>query len=162
MSDFEDQIKQAIARGQRRNEQASEEQQKKEMSADELKRLHSKLRLTISDHIEACLKKLPQYFPGFDFETIYGERGWGAACRRDDLRLDGGKRESLYSRLEMTVRPFNEFHVIDLSAKGTVYNKELLTRNHFVKVADVNEDDFLQLVDRWVLEYVELFAAKQG
>lgn len=162
MSDFEDRIRDAISRGQRRNQAVSAQQQRQELNADELKRLHSKYRLTLSDHIEECMKKLPGYFPGFEVETLYGDRGWGAACSRDDIRLDSGRRDNLYSRLELTVRPFSDLHVVDLHAKGTVLNKELLTRNHFVKIPDVDEAEFLRLIDRWVLEYVELYAAKQG
>ena len=161
MSEFEDRIRDAIVRGQKRNERQSAAQHKQELNADELKRLHSKYRLVLSDHIEECMKKLPNYFPGFQFETLYGERGWGAACSRDDIRLDGGKRDNMYSRLELTVRPFSDLKVVDLAAKGTVLNKELLTRSHFMKIADVDEQEFIGLIDRWVLEYVELYAANQ-
>lgn len=160
MNEFDERLKQAIARGNRKHEREAQQEQKQALNLDELKQLHSQYRLQFSEHIEACLQKLPQYFPGFRFETLYGDRGWGAACSRDDLRLDGGRRDNLYSRLEVTVRPFSEYHVVDLAAKGTVRNKELLTRSHFVKIADVEPQEYLELIDRWVLEYAELYAAK--
>ena len=65
MSEFEDRIRDAIARGQKRGEQASAKAQRQELGLEELKSLHSKYRLVLSDHIEECLKKLPGYFPGF-------------------------------------------------------------------------------------------------
>ena len=160
MNEFDDRLKDAIARGQARGDRASQQRREKEMNLDELKRLHSSYRLHLSEHIEECVKKLPQFFPGFQVETLYGDRGWGAACSRDDIRLDGGKRESLFTRLELTVRPFSEYHVVDLAAKGTIRNKELFTRNHFAKIPEVNVDEFVELIDRWVLEFAELYAAQ--
>ena len=55
------------------------------LSEEELKRLHSQYRLQLSEHIERCLSTLPGHFPGFRFETVVAERGWGAAVFRDDL-----------------------------------------------------------------------------
>ena len=159
MNDFDDRLKDAIARGQARSDHASQKQREKEMNLEELKRLHSGYRLQLSEHIEECVKKLPQFFPGFEVETLYGDRGWGAACSRDDIRLDGGKRDSLFTRIELTVRPFSDYHVVDLAAKGTIRNKELFTRNHFSKIPEVNVDEFMELIDRWVLEFAELYAA---
>ena len=100
------------------------------------------------------------YFPGFQYETLYGERGWGGGCSRDDLRVSpGAKRRSDYSRLEITVRPFSPLHVLELSAKGTIRNKEVFNRTHFEQIEDVDATKFLELVDQWVLEYAELYAA---
>jgi hypothetical protein len=104
---------------------------------------------------------LLHHFPGFQFETIYGERGWGAACKRDDVRIFGpGRRTNLYSRLELTVRPYSSLHVLELSAKGTVHNRELLTRQHYQPLDDLNPTAFLDLIDAWILEYAEIYSAK--
>ncbi|MCH5375592.1 MAG: hypothetical protein JJ992_16600, partial [Planctomycetes bacterium] len=131
------------------------------MTEEELRRLHSQYRLQMSEHIESCIRRLPNYFPGFQFETIYGERGWGAACKRDDVRVTGpGQRTSLYSRLEMTVRPYSPLHVLELTAKGTVHNRELFNRQHYERLVDVDASVFLDMIDAWVLEFAELYAAK--
>ncbi len=159
--EFEDRLRKAVERGQARGSAESEEARSKALSEEELKRLHSKFRLQISDHIEGCLQKLPQHFPGFHMETIYGDRGWGAACSRDDFRIRSGRRDNDFSRIEMTVRPFSTYHVIDLAAKGTVQNKEVFKRNIFEKIEDVDLQKFLDLVDVWVLEYAEVFATKR-
>jgi hypothetical protein len=161
MTDFEQRLQDAIARGQQRGERTAQRKQQQALNDEELKRLHSKHRLLLSEHIENCIQKLPQYFPGFRFETLFGDRGWGAACSRDDILLVGGKRDNLFTRLELTVRPFSSYHVVDLAAKGTVRNKELFTRNHFVKIEEVEEAEFLELIDRWVLEFAELYAAQK-
>jgi hypothetical protein len=87
---FEDRLQKAIQRGHRRSEADRSEAAAKALTEEELKRLHSGYRLQVSEHIEQCVRQLPNFFPGFRLETIYGERGWGAACSRDDLRLAGG------------------------------------------------------------------------
>jgi hypothetical protein len=158
---FEDRLHKAIQRGKRRSEAKKSEAEAKALSEEELKRLHSNYRLQLSDHIESCIRQLPNFFPGFRLETIFGDRGWGAACSRDDLRVSGGKRQQNdYSRLEITVRPASTMHVLDLAAKGTIRNKEVFNRNTFEKLEDVDLDRFIELVDIWVLEYAELYAAK--
>ena len=157
--DFEERIQKAIQRGHRRNEEKSREARLKELSEDELKRLHGQARLQLSEHIESCVKRLPNHFPGFEFETIFGERGWGAACSRDDIRMKDGRRDNDYSRLELTVRPFSDYHVIDLAGKATIRNKEVFNRSHFETIAEADVAKFMELIDIWVLEYAEMYAA---
>ena len=159
--DFEKRLQNAIERGYRHSDAQAEEQAAASLSEDELKTLHSRYRLQLSEHIEACIRSLPQHFPGFEIETIYGERGWGAACRRDDLRLySRTERESYYSRLEVTVRPYSAYNVLDVTAKGTIQNKELFNRQHFKPLADADIAEFIQQIDTWVLEFAELYATK--
>jgi hypothetical protein len=161
MSDFDNRLKKAIERGARRSEAKARAARAKAMSEEELKSLHTKYRLYLSDHIERCVLALPQHFPGFRHETIYGERGWGVGCSRDDIGPGpGGKRENYYSRLEMTIRPFSSLHVLELVAKGTVRNKEVFSRSYFEKLDDADPETFRELIDVWVLEYAELYAAR--
>ncbi len=159
MTDFEERLQDAIARGQRRGERASTRAQQQVLNEEELKRMHSTYRLAFSEHIEACVQKLPHHFPGFQFETLFGDRGWGAACSRDDIRITRGKRDNLFSRLELTVRPFSTYHVVDLAAKGTIRNKEVFNRTHYEMVVEADAKTFTELIDVWVLEYAELYAA---
>ena len=161
MSDFEERLRKAIDRGQARNVAHAREAREKALTEEQLKNLHGKYRLSLSEHIEKCIGELPNHFPGFRGETIYGERGWGAACSRDDLgSRAGGKSVSYFSRIEMTIRPFSSLHVLELTAKGTIRNKELFNRRHFEKLQEADVDTFRELIDVWVLEYAELFAAK--
>ena len=158
--EFEDRLKKAIRRGHQRSEDRGRAKQEAALSVEELKGLHSKYRLELSERIEACVQSLPQHFPGFQTETIYGERGWGAACSRDDLSISSsGKRQNAYSRLEMMIRPYSSLNVVDLAAKGTIRNKEIFNRNHFQLIGEVDPDTFLTLIDAWVLEYAEQYAA---
>lgn len=156
---FDDQLKQAIERGKRRGDERAREARAKALTEEEIRRLHTQYRLRLSEHIEACLKRLPLHFPGFQFETVYGERGWGAACKRDDLRMQRGVRSTDYSRLEITVRPATASGILEIAGKGTVRNKEVYNRNYYELVADADVAKFEQYVDAWVLEYAELFAA---
>jgi hypothetical protein len=157
---FDDQLREAIDRGHKRGETRAREAAAKALTEEEYRRLHSQLRLTLSEHIEACVKRLPNYFPGFQYETIYGDRGWGGACFRDDLRIARGARATDYSRLEVSVRPYSAAHVLDLAAKGTVHNREVFNRNYFEPLDDIDPQKFLKLIDAWVLEYAEMYSAK--
>jgi len=159
--DFEQRLQKAIDRGQRRGDNKAQEVDSETFSAEEVKRLHSQYRLQLSEHIEDCIRRLLNHFPGFQYETIYGERGWGAACKRDDVRLiERRRRENYYSRLEVTVRPFSSLHVLELTAKGTIRNKEIFNRQHFEKIEDADPARYIELIDAWVLEFAELYAAK--
>ena len=158
---FDDRIKEAIERGQKRSEARAHEAQKHALTEEEFKRLHSQYRLDLSEHIEACVKRLPNHFPGFQYETMFGSRGWGAACSRDDLHISRGHRTTVYSRLEITVRPYSQaLHVLELAGKGTIRNKEVFNRTWFEKLEETTVTKFRELIDAWVLEYAELYAAK--
>ncbi len=158
--DFEERMQKAIRRGERASDQRAEAQAAKALNEEELKRLHTQYRLELSERIEKCISILPDHFPGFRYETIVGERGWGAGVSRDDVDLGGAGRRNLYSRLEMSIRPFTSYHAIELVAKGTIRNKELFNRSHFQRLTEVSSDDFSELIDLWVLEYTELYARK--
>lgn len=159
MSEFEERLQRAIQRGEKRNESKRQAAEQAAMSEEQCRELHQQLRLKVSDYIGQCLQKLPNYFPGFQYETLFGDKGWGGACVRDDLDLTGGKRRNLYSRLEMAVRPYSSVHVLELTAKATIRNKELFNRSHYEKLAEVNEEDFRELVDLWIVEYAEQYSA---
>jgi hypothetical protein len=158
--DFDQQLQKAIQRGHRRHDAREEAQRRAALTEEEYKRLHGQLRLHLSERIEECMRRLPNHFPGFRYETMFGDRGWGAACFRDDLRLERGPKASDYSRLEMTVRPYSALHVLELAAKGTVRNKEVFSRTFFEPLSEADVDKFLRLVDAWVLEYAEMYAAQ--
>lgn len=158
--EFEKRLERAIERGQRVRDRKGRAAAEEAMSEEDLKTLHSRYRLELSDHVESCLKRLADYFPGFQFQTVVGEEGWGARISRDDLVASRGAAQSLYSRLEMLVRPFTSSHIIELAAKGTIRNKEALNRNHFQFLSDADLESYRELIDLWVLEYAEKFAAE--
>jgi hypothetical protein len=161
MSDFEKRLEKAIQRGQRASDARAQAEAEKALSEQELRRLHTQYRLEISEHIEVCLGKLPQYLPGFQFETVVTERGWGAAVSRNDISIRPRQaRSTLFSRLEMLIRPLSQLYVLELAAKATIRNKEVFNRNHYQKLADIDQASYLQLIDHWVLEFAELYAAK--
>ena len=74
MTDFEQRLRKAIERGQRAGDARSRAEAEKAMSENELRRLHTQYRLELSERIEGCLKKLPQHFPGFRFESVVSDR----------------------------------------------------------------------------------------
>ncbi len=159
--DFNQRLEKAIERGQRTGDARAEVQAEKALSEKELQRVHSLYRLELSERIERCLAQTADHFPGFQFETVVGERGWGAAVSRDDINVTRGSgRTNYFSRLEMVIRPFSSYHVLELAAKATIRNKELFNRSHFQKLTEVDLTSFTEMIDIWVLEYAELYAAK--
>ncbi|MEM7453533.1 MAG: hypothetical protein AAF456_04175 [Planctomycetota bacterium] len=157
--DFENQLEQAISRGRQKNARRVDSEKQKALSQEDIKNRHTSFRLDLSDYIEHGLKKLAGHFPGFEYETIYGSKGWGGAVYRDDLTTSGGKAGSYFSRVEITVKPLNEFNVVNISGKGTIKNKEMFGWNHFKEIAEAGEEDFREKIDAWILQYAEQFAA---
>lgn len=159
--DFDQRLERAIERGQRKRSAEDRERAERAMTEDEFKNLHSKARLELSEHIEACLRKLPEVFPGFDFVTVMESDGWGAKISRDDVAPATGKGLTrVYSRLEMVIRPYSPSHIVELVARGAIRNKEVLSRSHFQMLAQIDLESFSELIDQWVLEYAEKFSAR--
>jgi len=156
---FRERLQRASERGKQTRAAQLNEAAAKALSEEECRRLHSQYRLTLTEYIEHCLRELADNFPGFRLETIVDERGWGAAVSRDDIRLVAGRRNNFFSRLQVLVSPFNKYHVLELVAKGTVQNKEVLSRSHYQRLADVDLESFRELVELWVLDYAELYSA---
>ena len=158
---FHQRLEQAIQRGQHTRTRRRQAEAERALSEQELQRLHSQYRLELSERIEKCLRDLVDSFPGFRYETIIDERGWGAIISRDDVVLGRGRqRPTAFSRLEMVIRPLSSYFVLELAAKATIYNKEYFNRSHYQKLADVDADEFIKLIDVWALEYAELYAAR--
>ncbi len=159
--EFDKRLEKAIERGHRTGSARSRGEVEKAVTEKELARLHSQYRLALSERIEACLRQLADHFPGFRFETIVGDRGWGAAISRDDIRVRPGRPGTNYfSRLEMVIRPASKYHMLDLAVKATIRNKEPFNRSHFQRLTEVDLTSFEEMLDLWVLEYAELYAAK--
>ncbi len=156
---FRERLQQASERGKQARAAQLNEAAAKALSEEECKRRHSQYRLMLTEHIEKCLSEMADNFPGFRLETVVEDIGWGAAASRDDIRLEGGRRSTYFSRLQLVVGPYNSYHVLDISAKGTVRNKEVLTRTHYQQLADVDLQRFRELLEQWVLDYAELYSA---
>jgi hypothetical protein len=159
--DFEQRLQRAIERGEAHRDAKAREAAGRALTEEECKRLHAQYRLELSEHIERCLQQLPDHFPGFRFETLVGDRGWGGAVNRDDVGLGDGGRRNLYSRLEITVRPYSSLRVLDIAAKGTIRNREVFNRNQFQKLAEADTQLLRESIDLWIFEYAERYAAER-
>jgi hypothetical protein len=157
--DFRERLQRASERGQRAKDAQAREAAAKALSEEECRRLHSSYRLALCDYIEKCLHDLADNFPGFRVETIVDDAGWGSTAVRDDVGLAGRRADNFFSRLRMVLSPHNKYHVLDVTAKGTIRNKEVFSRNHYQRLDDVDLDRFRELIELWVLDYAELFAA---
>ena len=158
---FRERLQRASERGKQARAGQLNEAAAKALSEEECRRLHSQYRLTVTEYIEHCLRELADNFPGFRHETLMKERGWGAAVSRDDVNLSGGSRANDFSRFEIVVRPYSEFHVLDLATKATVRNKEVFTRNQFQQLGEADLDSFKNTIDLWTLEFAERYAAER-
>jgi hypothetical protein len=160
--DFEKRLQKAIERGQQVGDAKGRADAERALSEDDLRNLHSQYRLQLSEHIESCLRQLADHLPGFRFSSIMTPEGWGASISRDDLESNRGNRiASYFSRLEMVIRPFSPVHIVELSAKGTIRNKEIFHRNHFQQLTLVDLHAFTELIDMWTLEYAEQYASRR-
>jgi hypothetical protein len=157
--DFRERLQKASERGRQAGERQRHAAAAEALSEEECRRLHSRYRMSLIEHIDERLRELADNFPGFRLESIVDERGWGSAVNRDDVGLTDGRRTNLFSRLQLVVSPFNRFHVLELVAKGTVRNKETFSRSHYQRLSDIDEESFRELVELWVLDYAEQYAA---
>lgn len=159
--EFDERLKKAVERGRRLGDARAREEAQRALSEQDLRRLHGQYRIQLTERIERCLKRLPQHFPGFQVEPVVSERGWGTAASRDDLQIGPNRaRSNRFSRLEMLVAPFGKAFVLELTAKATVRNKEIFNRAHYQPLAEVDVDAYTELIDHWVLEFAEAYAAQ--
>jgi hypothetical protein len=158
---FEQRLQRAIERGGKLAESKQQQARLEAMNEEQYRRLHSQYRLQLSEHIERCLERLPAHLPGFQFERVTSDRGWGAAVNRDDADFAGGRRGNVFSRLEVAVRPFSMAKVLEVTARGTIRNKEVFNRTYYQTLNEADPERFTELVDAWVLEFAELYAARQ-
>lgn len=159
--DFQQRLEKAIARGERSRTARDQAELARQLSAEEIRSRHSSARTELSDKIEACLRKLADHFPGFQYQSLIGSDGWGAKVSRDDLRLQSGRSsESLYSRLEMLVTPLGTAPIVEIVAKGTIRNREVFHRRHYQQLETLDVTVLEQMIEQWVLEYAEQYAAQ--
>jgi hypothetical protein len=162
MTNFRERLQQASERGKRARAAQVSEAAAKAMSEEECRRLHSNYRLQLSDHIEHCLNELADNFPGFRIETIVDTIGWGAVASRDDVGISGRRSDNFFSRLQIVVSPYGKYHVLEVVAKGTIRNKEVFSRTHYHRLDEFDLNRFREIIEGWVIEYAELFAAANG
>ncbi len=107
MSDFEQRLIDAIKRG--KNVAAGKAAAAASSGVDRRATtpLAHQVSLELCEHIERCMAKIPDHFPGFKIENVVSDRGWGTAVVRDDVQLKSGERGTAYSRCEVTVRPYS-------------------------------------------------------
>ena len=158
---FEERLQRAIDRGGKIADSKEQAARSEAMNEEQLRRLHSQYRLQLSEHIERCLAKLPVHLPGFQFERVTSDRGWGAAVNRDDADFARFRRGNVFSRLEIAVKSFTSAKVLEITARGAIRNKEVFNRSHYQLLNEVDPERFEELVDAWVLEFAELYAARR-
>jgi hypothetical protein len=158
--EFQQRLQKAIERGQLEGVARAQAERDRVLNEKDLQRLHTQYRLELSERIERCVKNVADQFPGFQFESIVDERGWGAAISRDDLRLSASRRTSGYSRLEMVIRPFSSSRVLELTGKAAIMNREVFNRSQYHRLPEADLTSFTEMIDTWALEFAEQYAGK--
>ncbi len=159
--EFDKRLERAISRGESARTSRQRAETNRELTHEQFHSEHTRCRLELSEQIETGLRKLADYFPGFRFETVVSDDGWGARVSRDDLTLGHGRSAGTeYSRLEILVRPFSAAHIIEVVGKGSIRNKELFHRTNFQFLNQVDLHSIGNVIDLWVLEYAETYAAR--
>lgn len=159
---FDERLKRAILRGEQEKTERSRAAEFEQLTIEELRTMHSGYRLELSEHIENCEQKLVDHLPGFEFQTILNEDGWGGRITRNDLHLVPGKpAESRYSRLEMVISPFTPTAILELVTKGTVRNREVMNRKNYQKVNELELASFKEMIDLRALEFAEQYSGTE-
>ncbi len=159
MSDFEDRLQKAIQRGQQSRMTDGATAEADAATEEELRVKHAQLRNELTDHIENCLHKLCDHFPGFDYNTVVNEKGWGARISRDDIKLGRGTARNEYSRLEVLIRAFSDTHILEVATKGTIRNRESLNRTNFRFLKEATVEIIKPMIDGIMLEFAEQYSA---
>ena len=60
----------------------------------------------------------------------------------------------------MLVKPFTETHILEISTKGTIRNKEALNRSQYRFLNEANESELIEIVDNLVVSFAELYSAR--
>ncbi len=162
MTDFQKRLEKAIERGYRASDIRAQAEAEKALSEQELRRLHTQYRLgAVGAHRELPGRRgaEPARVSSWSrwSRSGAGER-WSAATTSKPAAA--GSLAARFSRLEMVVRPVSEYFVLELAAKATIRDKEYFNRTHYQRLAEVDLASFTGLVDLWVLEFAELYAAK--
>ncbi len=158
--EFQERLQRAVERGQQARDTRSRVAAAKALSEEESRSLHSQYRLDLSERIGEILGQLVDQFPGFQFESIVGEDGWGAVVNRDDIALsESGQATNLYSRMQILIRPFSEGRIVEMVTKATIRNREVFNRSRYQMLGQVDLESFAENIDLWVLEYAELYSA---
>jgi hypothetical protein len=158
--EFGDRLQRAVERGKQRRLAADRQQELAQLTEEESKALHAQARVSLSDHVESCLRRLAREFPGFDFQTVLSPEGYGAKVSRDDLRSRGGREMAHeYSHLEVIIRSYSSGRILEVVCRGAIANKEVLSRSFYQALQQLDLDLFYSQVDQWLLEYAEKYAA---
>ena len=157
--EFRERLESAFKRGKQAAERKAEVERQAEQTEERLRERHSQYRLQLCEEIERTMTKLADLMPGFRWESVYDDDGWGAACFRENLHFEDGRRTTRFSRFQIVVRPCTELLVLDIKGKATINNRETFNRSHFAKLADLDLADFRRCIESWSLQYAEAVAA---
>jgi hypothetical protein len=158
--EFNKRLESAIQRGKQAAEKKAYAERRAEQTEERLRELHAQYRLYLCDKIEATMRKLADHIPGFRSESVYDENGLGAACYRENLHFDNGRRTTQFSRFELVVRPWTDLMVLDIKGKGMINNREVFNRSHYAELAELDLVEFERCIESWSLHFAESYAAQ--
>lgn len=160
--DFGERLQRAVDRGKQRRLAADRQQELAQLTEEESKALHAQARVNLADHLEACLQRVADQFPGFEVLSVLSPEGFGGKITRDDLNRRGRELAHQYSHLEVIIRSYSPARILEIVCRGAIANKEVLQRSYYQPLQQLDLDVFESQIDQWVLEYAEKYAASRG
>jgi hypothetical protein len=159
MTDFRSRIQRAVNSGKGADRGRAAEKREARQAGRKIRELHENFDGELRPHIHTCLEELNREFPAFDMQEVYNEKGRGYALARDDaIRGGSERRDRYYSRLEIYVHHFKDHGYLEVSAKGSIRNKEKYERSEDDRLETLEIDLFKRFVERVVVEYAHDFA----
>ena len=158
MADFRKRLQRAVRAGQTADRQRTDEERQNREKNRALRALHERYEAGIRDRIGDCLRDLIEEFPGFDLQDVYHDKGRGYAILRDDSLKRGGASDRYYSRLEIYVHHFKEHGFLEVTAKGSIRNREKFHRTEDDRLEDLDAELFSKFIERLVLQYARDYA----
>jgi hypothetical protein len=156
MAAFRDRLRKAIQAGADAQQQRAADQRLAQQQEQKLRALYDRYERGLRDHIEACLNELVDQWPGFDLTSVVSDKGWGHAVSRDD-RVHG-RQDRLYNRLELTVRSYADYQFIEVLAKGTIRNREVIRRSDDDRMETADLALLKKFIERIVVEFARRYA----
>ena len=158
---FETRVQRAIARGRKSICSQTDSVLDSGCSSSKLRQQeYAVLRDDLINHLEICLEGVIKYLSEFRMQTIVAERGWGARLVAvHPFSKSRTNSTPQTSSLEMLVPPIQSKPMVAVRSMATVKGENVFLRTHFQPLQSVDFISPCRSIEKWCLEFVELYAS---
>ena len=155
---FEKRIQRTIENGRKRSEVREVFISDVRSSSRKLEMKHSDLRSDLVEYFGFCASRIVKHFPEFRMRMIVSDDGWGTVLvARHAASKNKMGSVSQESSLELLVPQRQLRPVLELKTTAIIRGKEVFLRTHFVPLRAVDFGPLCQVIEKWCLEFVELY-----